>query len=305
MRLLIFILLFSLGADAQIIKANSFYRITAAPAGCTNKILDDYSGAYVALSLRLLDCNYAGSAIRVRRSSDNAEQDIGFVSNYLDTAGMKTFVGANNGFVVTWYDQSGNGYNATQSTAGYQPAIISSGNIYYDTGLPSILFDGFDDYISASTGTISTTEISIFTVFNKTATGYFRNVYSRASTISASGSFDYISTGWVAVHVNGSNVSSYKDAVNALSGWTANTTYLGYARLSGSNVYLTANGASEASASGATNSINSNLLSLGKDVLSGDSYLNGYVTETILYISNQSSNSAAIRSNINSFYTIY
>lgn len=305
MRLLIFILLLSLGADAQIIKANSFYRITAAPAGCTNKILDDYSGAYVALSLRLLDCNYAGSAIRVRRSSDNAEQDIGFVSNYLDTAGMKTFVGANNGLVVTWYDQSGNGQNATQPTSSYQPAIITSGNINYDTGWPAILFDGSDDVLVASITTVSTTEISSFSVFNKTAAGGASNTYSRISILKVSGSYDYFSTGWPIVNIAMPNVSSYKEAVSALTSWTANTTYLGYARLSGSTVYITANGASEVSTGGATNAISSNQFNVGADEILSDSYLNGYVTETILYISNQSSNSAGIRSNINSFYTIY
>jgi hypothetical protein len=41
-------------------------------------LLDTYSGAAAAYSLRLLDSSYVGSAIRVRRSSDNTEQDIGF-----------------------------------------------------------------------------------------------------------------------------------------------------------------------------------------------------------------------------------
>lgn len=305
MRLLIIILLFSTSLHGQIIRANSFYRVTAAPAGCTNKILDDYSGAYVALSLRLLDCNYAGSAIRVRRSSDNAEQDIGFVSNYLDTSAMKTFVGANNGLVVTWYDQSGNGYNATQSTAGYQPAIITSGAVNYNNGKPAILFDGSDDVLLSSIASVSTTEISVFSLFNKTATGGASNVYSRIVTLKASGSYDYLNTGWISTYVYTTDVSSYKDAVTTTSGWTANTTYLAYARLSGSTVYLTANGASEASTGGANNTISSNQFNVGSDAVLPESYLNGYIQETILYISNQSSNSAGIRSNINSFYTIY
>jgi hypothetical protein len=40
--------------------------------------------------------------LRVRRSNDNAEQDIGFDGNYLDVASMLSFVGANDGFIVQW-----------------------------------------------------------------------------------------------------------------------------------------------------------------------------------------------------------
>jgi len=60
-------------------------------------LLDLYSGAAAAYSLRKLRNAYAGSAIRVRRSSDNTAQDIGFDANgNLDTASMLSFVGSNN-----------------------------------------------------------------------------------------------------------------------------------------------------------------------------------------------------------------
>jgi hypothetical protein len=81
-----------------------------------------------AYSLRLLNTDYTGNSIRVRRSSDNAEQDIGFTADgELDTSALLTFVGAGNGFVTTWYDQSGNGYNATQTIASAQPRIVNAG----------------------------------------------------------------------------------------------------------------------------------------------------------------------------------
>ena len=80
-------------------------------------LLADYPGASAAYSLRLLDTNYTGSAIRVRRASDNAEQDIGFDSNGdLDTTALATFCSGTDGFVKTWYDQSGSGNDATQTT---------------------------------------------------------------------------------------------------------------------------------------------------------------------------------------------
>lgn len=87
-----------------------------------------------AYSTRHLRSAYAGSAIRVRRSSDNTEQDIGFVSEDLDTASLAAFVGAGNGFLTKWYDQSGNANDMVQATAGSQPGIRSSGTTYTRNG---------------------------------------------------------------------------------------------------------------------------------------------------------------------------
>jgi hypothetical protein len=92
-------------------------------------LLDTYTGAAAAYSLRLLRSAYTGDAIRVRRASDNTEQDIGFVSNELDISALTTFCSGTNGFVKTWYDQSGNGYDATQTTDASQPQIVSSGSV--------------------------------------------------------------------------------------------------------------------------------------------------------------------------------
>jgi hypothetical protein len=59
-------------------------------------VLDDNSGAVSAYSLRKVLTAYTGSAIKVRRSSDDALQDIGFDSNGdLDTTALLSFVGNN------------------------------------------------------------------------------------------------------------------------------------------------------------------------------------------------------------------
>lgn len=84
-----------------------------------------FAGAYDAIpsitaayGMRRLLTSYTGSILRIRRSSDNAEQDIGYVANGdLDTAAVSTFIGGGSGYIVDWYDQSGNGYTAAQTTA--------------------------------------------------------------------------------------------------------------------------------------------------------------------------------------------
>jgi len=50
-------------------------------------ILDEYPGAAAAYSLRLLNTDYTGDAIVVRRASDNTTQNIGFI----DDSGLRLF----------------------------------------------------------------------------------------------------------------------------------------------------------------------------------------------------------------------
>lgn len=86
------------------------------------------SAPRAAYSLRKLRAGYTGAAIQVRRSSDSSLADIGFSSaGVLDTAALAAFVGAGDGFVRTWYDQSTNGYHLTNTTAAQQPRIVISG----------------------------------------------------------------------------------------------------------------------------------------------------------------------------------
>jgi hypothetical protein len=91
-------------------------------------LLDTYPDAAVAYSFRKLRNAYAGSAIRLRRSDNDAEADIGFDANgAFDTAAAATHLGGNTGFIVTWYDQSGNGLDVTQATEANQPSYVASG----------------------------------------------------------------------------------------------------------------------------------------------------------------------------------
>tara|TARA_R110000868_G_scaffold35504_7_gene127222 strand:+ start:1569 stop:2300 length:732 start_codon:yes stop_codon:yes gene_type:complete len=79
----------------------------------------------------------------VRRSSDNTTQAIGFTANgYCDTAAITTFVGANNGFVVTWYDQgTPNDLSWDQSaTAARQARIVNAGVLDTQAGFVAPFF---------------------------------------------------------------------------------------------------------------------------------------------------------------------
>jgi hypothetical protein len=131
--------------------------------------------AAAAYSLRKLSTSYTGNAIQVRRSSDTITQNIGFTaSGDLDTTALKAFVGVgNNGFVTTWYDQSGNGRNAAQTTATLQPRIVSNGALITENGRPYIDFTGnkglvISNYnaLLAFTAAVLKSDTSVFSGFH-------------------------------------------------------------------------------------------------------------------------------------------
>lgn len=95
-----------------------------------------------AYGLRKLNNLYAGNAVRVKRSSDNTAQNIGFTTTGdLDTAALKNFVGNGNGTITTWYDQSGRNKHVS-ATSGREPIIVSGGLIIRQNGRPALQFNG-------------------------------------------------------------------------------------------------------------------------------------------------------------------
>lgn len=115
---------------------------TGIPDGPPQFLLDFFGEAAASYSVRKLNGRYRGPAIRVRRSSDNTETDIFFSGEDLNTASLLSFVGAGNGFVTVWFDQSGFGRHAIQSTAASQPIIVSSGSLLTRGGRPRMDFNG-------------------------------------------------------------------------------------------------------------------------------------------------------------------
>ncbi len=134
----------------------------------TAPLLDVYPTATFAYSLRLLRSAYAGSCIRVRRSSDNTEQDIGFVNARLDTVSLLSFCGASSGFVTKWYDQSGNASDAVQATSSVQPRIVNAGVLEVTGSYPKINFD-----IAAGTRLVNTATV-VTTGTNRLLTSVFK-----------------------------------------------------------------------------------------------------------------------------------
>lgn len=127
-----------------------------------------------AYSLRLLSTTYAGAAIQVRRSIDDATQDIGFTAGGdLDEAALLAFTASSNGFVSVWYDQSGNGRDMIKTDVGYQPQIVFNGTFKYIGSRVTMDFSGNKGLVYAG----SLTLFSISTVI-KSEYPYWPNYHA-------------------------------------------------------------------------------------------------------------------------------
>jgi hypothetical protein len=149
------------------------YPIAMLQRGGGIPLLDDFPGATGAFSLRKLRSTYTGSAVRVRRLSDNAQQDIGFVGLNLDTSALLAFAGSGSCSVVTWYNQaSGSTVFLTQTAdASQQPLIVASGFLYpFANGKFGIKFNGSNQRLTRSSSGINLGD-NVFTSLKPSAQG--------------------------------------------------------------------------------------------------------------------------------------
>jgi len=135
----------------------------------TPGLLDLVPGAAAAYSLRSLSNSYADPVVTVRRSSDSAEDS--FTAAEVSDGTLAAFCGAGDGCVKQWWDQSGNARHASQTTAGYQPKIVSGGAVILKEGKPALQFDGVDDRYKV--GFTLGAYISMFSVASANATNDF------------------------------------------------------------------------------------------------------------------------------------
>lgn len=79
--------------------------------------------------LTLYISTWAGKLIRVIRTSDNVEQDIGpnAGDNGLNTTSLAAFVGASDAYITKVYDQTGGGNYFAPATGGLGPRIALAG----------------------------------------------------------------------------------------------------------------------------------------------------------------------------------
>jgi|TARA_R100000458_G_scaffold31328_1_gene28740 hypothetical protein len=135
-------------------------------ASSIGDLLDHFpNNVHSAFSVRRFN-NYAGFAFRIRRNSDDVEADLYFddigdisldstVSNFSSSSSASnlgqfmassgytdsdSLGSADNALVATWKDQSGNGRDITQTSAGKQPVLVLSGSLTTENGVTALDF---------------------------------------------------------------------------------------------------------------------------------------------------------------------
>ncbi len=259
-------------------------------------LLDTYTGAAAAYSLRKLRTAYSGSAIRVRRASDNTEQDIGFnVFGELDTVSLASFCSGTDGFVRTFYDQSGNGRDFAQTNTANQPKIYDgTTGVVIDNAKPAMEFDGANDTFNATSAFTINTDFLGAMVFNFTGANAIRMIHDSTNADRLSIFFcENLSTTFRPALKSGFSTESSGQNI------TLSTQTIITAHKSGTQAEAFANGQSNGAST-----VNNPATSLGGLAFSsyGGLKFTGKIQEIIFYGDDQSSDRANIETNLNDFY---
>lgn len=271
----------------------------------TTTLLDMYPNAAAAYSTRRLRVAWLGAALRVRRSNDNAQQDIGFDSlGNLDEAALTAFVGANSAFVTTWYDQSGNARHATQTTAANQPRIVNAGVVDKVNGRVSPLYNGTSNFVrhAASGQTIASQPFTDFVLFKSNENSGIR-ILLDAGVV---GVIDNSTNATIFTALNGNVNASAGQTGGLAAGLPDNNTNLLSVLFAGAATNVRKNAVSVVTGNSGTNSRLGGITVGGaRDTgTASQLFFSGHAPEVITYPSDQSANRAAIEANIMSYFGI-
>jgi hypothetical protein len=195
---LLLAVLFGLGQPAEA-RMHAPYEAHRIRPSSSVPVLDTFTAPSGAYGFRRLKSTYAGNALRIRRASDNAELDIGFLGGTgftgapWDEAAANAHCAATTCFVRTWYDQSGNARDLIQVTPASQPQVIFGCQNF----LACLQTTGAQSVASASltpaTGLVSLSAVTMRTVgtgqcYPLTQNGFLNRInYRTAAGTSLSG----------------------------------------------------------------------------------------------------------------------
>jgi len=263
-------------------------------------LLDLYTGAAAAFSLRSLKgANINTPVVKVRRSSGSPFTE-DFTAAEVANGTLAAWVGTgNNGFVHTWYDQSGNGNDAEQATEGQQPRIVVSGQVETDGGKPTIRFGVVASSLVTPDITVAS-NCAIFAVTKHTnATSSWSFFFGQKSS----------NRFYVGKAANGSGSPAYHGTFAGgsffdLTGTDATVKAVSYWQQgSGISQYRINDGTVGSLTDGSKSSVGFSLGRPASDNTSDIWY--GPIQEFIYYPTSQVSTFANIMTNINEYYSIY
>ncbi len=225
------------------------------------------------------------------------------MGEHYSISGIPAFDNSVNGFVETWYDQSGNGRDAVQATAANQPKIVENGSLLTLSGKPTIKPDGTNDFLineNSIWDTISNSALSCFTVTEKTSLTN-RILWAIGSSSNEDGDW-LIGGGGTAgnVQFRGGRVVSASSSIG-----TSGTVLLTALDVSGGDGFV--NGTAIGSPSSTTPNVTADRLVLfnRRGSSSSSTFTNQALSEIIFYSFDATDNRTALETNINGHYSIF
>ena len=209
---------------------------------------------------------------------------------------------ARNGFVQTWYDQSGNLRDAIQVSETKQPTIVSHGSVVKLNSKPAITFDGNDNFLEVD-GTDSAVPYSFSPSGDM---GMF--IVSKQSVGNVIDSRD---AGGDGVFLQQASANTTRFRYNASSNnidvtATRDVRHLSVLTLDGTTLSASVDGGTATSKTVTAGVSTTKNLVLGKAFSGNNSnFVNGEIQEVIFYERKQTHNLPAIKANINNQYQIY
>ena len=205
------------------------------------------------------------------------------------------------GAVTTFYDQSGNGNNATNSTESEQPLIVDGGTLVEENGKAALDFDGVNDYL---TGAAKTTmdNTAIFAVIksdsNTQDAVFIQNTLDGNNLVALGlGGIGTNNAIGSRLKVGGSNVDSVGDSTFTATDQTL-VSYL--ADNTAGQMFI--DGTEETDTTLSRNGGTNTTIGARGD---GNNPFNGAFQEVIFFDSDQSTNRTGIEGNINDHFSIY
>ncbi len=274
-----------------------------APVAAATALLLDGMSATVAgaYSLRKLRSAYTGPAVRVRRSSDNAEQDIGFASGALNTVALLTFCGAGNGFVSRWYDQGGAGQDVAQVSAGEQPQVVSAGSVIAlnnATARPALRWSngaGTDLYNNAFA--LPGTTYAAASVASRTNS---QGSYPRLIGFNTPGAGDYAAGGAIFGYLSDATTLSGYQVNNLASGTTGTAPFQAASVFSGTGHTMTLDGSASGPVAASGSLPATGVLSIGQG--SGAAWDGLHAEHIVVQGALSGADQAAIRASQRAYY---
>jgi len=271
-------------------------KIRRGRAGGFTGLLDQSfaTGATAAYSLRKLKSS-ATKAVRVREDSGNTETDIGFSGGTLDETALLNHCGSANGFVTKWYDQSGNGNDASNSTAAEQPKLYdSSSGLVTENGRPALdALGSTNAVLKANIDIGSTFNFAMFTAAGFNDTVQFPGLWgieadNRLASFKENDNFQFDAAGSTRFGGQPTRQENFVSSILFNSGT---------AKLRVNQIEDTQ------TANNQITGINNSTLFLG-DRPSNDPW-RGYMQEFIFYFNDKEASINKFENNINSFYSIF